>query len=608
MCGIFGIIPKKKFDKSDFRTLALLSRERGKDSSGFLSFNTQKKEYFLRKFNKDIKEVVEQIVPDIDSLAIGHSRLITNSTPDNQPVLIDDIACIHNGIIVNFKSLFLKFKIVQKLEIDSEVLPALVNYYLKKNYDLDSIVNKILADCEGIINCAIAIPKLGKILLFSNNGSLFIGKKQENYYFASENYFLDQIKCEDIRQVTCEIIDIPKIDKKIININENNKTNRDDFVPALSNDTSLEKLLVYENHQLQRCSKCILPSTMPFIKFDDKGICNYCKNYQNKNFVKYDSNVRNNIFGKYRKVNKQVDCIVPLSGGRDSCFALHLAKKNFGLNPIAYTYDWGLVTDLARRNISRMCSKLNVENIIFADNISKKRNYIRKNVIAWLKRPHLGMVNLFTAGDKHFFRHVQTLKRRTGLKLDLWGINPYEITHFKAGFLGIAPDFELKEVYNSGVFKQLNYHSKRVFQMLANPSYFNSSIIDNLYGEIYRSIIKKSHHYSIFDFYKWREEEVDDILKLYDWEKSVDTRSTWRIGDGAAAFYNYIYFTLAGFSEHDTFRSNQIREGDISREEALQLVKVESKPRFQNIKWFLEILNLDFESTIKVINKNKLNF
>ena len=190
----------------------------------------------------------------------------------------------------------------------------------------------------------------------------------------------------------------------------------------------------------------------------------------------------------------------------------------------------------------------------------------------------------------------------------MWGINPYEITHFKSGFLGVAPDFELKEVYTSGISKQFHYHSKRFYQMFANPSYLNSSIFDNLYGEFYRSVIKKEHHYSIFDFHKWNEEEVDEILKLYNWERSVDTKSTWRIGDGAAAFYNYIYYTLAGFSEHDTFRSNQIREGELSREEALQLIKIESKPRFQNIKWFLQILNLDFESTIKIINENKLKY
>jgi hypothetical protein len=602
MCGIFGIIAEKKFYKSDFKTLALLSRERGKDSSGFLTFD---KKYFVRKFNRDIKDVIGKILPNVGNLVIGHSRLITNSTPDNQPVLRDGVACIHNGIIVNSKEIFLKYQLDQKLEIDTEILPVLVNYYLNKNYDLNQVINKILEDCEGIISCAAVIPKLGKMLLFSNNGSLYAGKKNNNYHFASEKYFLDQISCSDIHQVTKEIIDIPKSEKPI-NVLEENRKIREDFVPIISKDIQLEKLLIYENHQLRRCSKCILPSTMPFIEFDEKGICNYCKYYKNKNLVKYNFEERNVIFNKFRNTNKQADCIVPLSGGRDSCFALHLAKKNFNLNPVTYTYDWGLVTDLARRNISRMCSKLNVENIIFADDISKKRNYIKKNVSAWLKKPHLGMVNLFTAGDKHFFRHVQTVKKRTGLKLDLWGINPYEVTHFKSGFLGIPPDFQLKNAYTSGFTKQIKYHSKRFKQLLINPSYFNLSIFDNLYGELYRSVFKKTHHYSMFDFHKWSESEVDGTLKLYDWEKSVDTKSTWRIGDGAAAFYNYIYYSMAGFSEHDTFRSNQIREGNISREEALELVKSENKPRYENIKWFLQIINLDFKDTINVINSNRL--
>ena len=143
---------------------------------------------------------------------------------------------------------------------------------------------------------------------------------------------------------------------------------------------------------------------------------------------------------------------------------------------------------------------------------------------------------------------------------------------------------------------------------MINPSYLNYSIFDNLYGEFYRSVVEKKDFYSIFDFHKWNETEVDEVLKLYDWERSVDTSSTWRIGDGAAAFYNYIYYTMAGFSEHDTFRSNQIREGDITREKAIQLVEIENIPRFQNIKWFLEILNLDFENTIKKINTNRLKF
>ena len=82
----------------------------------------------------------------------------------------------------------------------------------------------------------------------------------------------------------------------------------------------------------------------------------------------------------------------------------------------------------------------------------------------------------------------------------------------------------------------------------------------------------------------------------------TDTDTTWRIGDGTAGFYNYIYYTIAGFTEHDTFRSNQVREGVLSREQALKLVEKENQPRYENIAQYLKMLNLDFSNVIKTIN------
>ena len=60
---------------------------------------------------------------------------------------------------------------------------------------------------------------------------------------------------------------------------------------------------------------------------------------------------------------------------------------------------------------------------------------------------------------------------------------------------------------------------------------------------------------------------------------------------------------MAGFTEHDTFRSNQIREGVISRAEGLKLIEEENRPRYENISQYLEMLDLDFSSVIKIINK-----
>ena len=120
------------------------------------------------------------------------------------------------------------------------------------------------------------------------------------------------------------------------------------------------------------------------------------------------------------------------------------------------------------------------------------------NLEAWLKSPHLGMIALLTAGDKHFFRYVEYIKKQTGINLNIWSVNPMEITHFKSGFLGIKPDFEETKVYSNGISKQLNYHKKRFKAMTQSPGYFNSSLWDTLSGEYYRSFTKKENYFHLF--------------------------------------------------------------------------------------------------------------
>jgi len=362
-----------------------------------------------------------------------------------------------------------------------------------------------------------------------------------------------------------------------------------------------EKMLVYHKHDLKRCTKCVLPETMPYISFDEEGVCNYCRNYKPRNNPKPKEELFKLVEPYRRKSGTEV--IVPFSGGRDSSYGLHLIVNELKMKAITYTYDWGMITDLGYRNVSRMCAEFGVENITITANISKKRRNIAMNLAAWLKSPDLGMVGILTAGDKHFFRYIENAKKDTGVNLNIWSVNPLETTHFKAGFLGVAPDFEEKLVYTSGFGKQLHYQGQRLKAMLKSPGYFNRSLYDTLTGEYWRSSHKKKDYFHTYDYWKWDEKTVNDTLVQYDWERAPDTTATWRIGDGTAAFYNYIYYTVAGFTEHDTFRSNQIREGDLSREEALSLIEDENQPRYHGIKWYLDTIGMDFSDVISVINR-----
>src|SRR5690606_24690086 len=430
--------------------------------------------------------------------------------------------------------------------------------------------------------------------------SLYTGKKDNSVYFSSESYPLAELGCSEIIQIVNEevILDIPVFTSIEV---KDFKISRSDLIPKFMDIAEERKMLQYPKPDLKRCTRCILPETMPFIYFDNHGVCNYCNTYKPRNIPKPKEELFE-LVAPYRR-KEGLDCIVPFSGGRDSCYGLHLIVNELKMKPVTYTYDWGMVTDLGRRNISLMCAELGVENIIIADDISKKRDNIKKNLKAWLKAPHLGMISILTAGDKHFFRHVETVKKQTGINLNLWGVNPLEVTHFKAGFLGVPPDFEEERVYMHGWQKQIEYQKLRFKAMLRSPGYFNSSLWDTLSGEYYRSFTEKNDYYHIFDYWRWDEAEIDStLINDYGWETAVDTSTTWRIGDGTAAFYNYIYYIVAGFTEHDTFRSNQIREGQITREEALMKVEDENQPRYENIRWYLDAVGMDFSEVIKVVN------
>lgn len=599
MCGIFGVVSSSPVHEGELNVLVQHAQQRGRDSSGLLTFVG--KAYQVYRADYPITRLLKEVRPQASHLVLGHSRLITNGLDDNQPVVRDGVVVLHNGIVVNDKALWAEIGKVRTLQIDTEIIAGVAAAHMESGGALEQLPTRILSLCRGVVACALILPRLGKLCLFSNNGSLYVGRKGTSTFFASESYPLTVIGCERVEQVRdAAFIDIP-VSQDALSISDR-KERKTNLIPALSLSGAAveEGMLGYRKYEGRRCSKCLLTETMPFISFDADGVCNYCRNYKPRNKPRPKEELFK-LVESYRRTHGN-DCLVPFSGGRDSCYGLHLIVKELEMKPITYTYDWGMVTDLGRRNISRMSAELGVENIIVADDITKKREHIAKNLRAWLKSPHLGMISILTAGDKHFFRHIETIKAQTGISLNLWGINPLEVTHFKAGFLGVPPDFEEKSVYSHGAMKQLRYQGLRLGAMLQSLGYFNSSLWDTLSGEYYRSFTKKTDYYHIFDYWRWDEKQIDDTLATYDWERAPDTKTTWRIGDGTAAFYNYVYYTVAGFTEHDTFRSNQIREGDLTRAEALEMVEEENTPRYPNIKWYLDAVGVDFKDAIRVVN------
>ncbi len=602
MCGLFGVYEPSGVVKKNLWALAQHAEQRGIDSSGI--FFLSSKGYEIRKGDFKVTKLLKLTKPGKTKFLMGHSRLVTNGEADNQPVLKQSIAVIHNGIVVNDEDVWPLLKGTRELQVDTEVIAQIAQDYFEEFNTLTGVSKRIFELCQGSISCAISAPTKGQLVLLSNTGSMYFSKTAEGFQFASEKYALEKIgHKEPERVLNGEVtLSIPASDAPLVFEDESQGTRN--LLPTIHLASSESGLLVSTLPDVTRCSRCVLPETMPYIRFDADGVCNYCLSYKVRTKSKSIKELEA-LVESYRRASGP-DVIIPFSGGRDSSFGLHLVVRELGMKPITFTYDWGMITDLGRRNSSRMSAKLGVENIIVAADIVQKRKNISMNLKAWLAKPNLGMVSILTAGDKHFFKYADTVKKQTGVSLNLWGINPLEVTHFKSGFLGLPPDFEETRVYTSGIAKQLKYQSKRFGAMLESPGYFNSSLADTISGEYYRSFSKKTDYFHIFDYWRWDEKEINSVLlNEYEWETATDTSTTWRIGDGTAGFYNYVYHTVAGLTEHDTLRSNQIREGQLTRDEALELIADENQPRYENIKWYLDSLGFDFVEVIKTVNSIK---
>lgn len=583
---------------------------------------------------------------------MGHSRLVTNGAQEdnrnNQPVVAGDIVGIHNGIIVNDEELWQQFPDMQRhYEVDTEVLLSLIRRFCQEGSSLVEAAKRAFEAIDGCAAVSLFFTDFDHVLLATNNGSLYLCQSRTTPFclYASEEFILKQLLRSSALREALGKYDLTPLrsgEGYMLDLNAGSITpfsfrgssaslpdirvaGRTRQVVDLSSEMEAETCshrtaayspsvskgdddpgLLFRDLDcidvIRRCTRCILPESFPYITFDENGVCSYCRSHKKTTYFGRDALMEK--VAPFRR-GGEPDVLVGVSGGRDSCYGLHCVKEELGLNPIAYTYDWGMVTDLARRNVSRMCARLGIEHILISADISWKRSNVRKNVKAWLRKPDLGMIPLFMAGDKQFFYYANQLKKRTGINLFVFCAgNLYEATDFKIGFCGISGGSAAGILNSISMFNKFKLASYYGGQYLRNPGYINSSILDTLFAFLSSYVMPHDYEY-LFHYVPWDEQEVMNTLRdKYDWEIADDTVATWRIGDGTASFYNYIYYRVAGFSEMDTFRSRQVRDGVLDRETALKLAKKENQPRYESIKWYLSAIGMDipFNDVIRTIN------
>lgn len=616
MCGIFGFSIK---DKSDYSTaqighltklLFMLSAKRGQDASGVLLQSGSYSQIFKtggtpqrfiksNVFKTAFSECLEQNSSELNLM--GQCRLVMSGSvaqdSSNQPILTSRFIGLHNGVITKVEGTNVQLKTGLNVESDSHFY---FNYFQERFKDERNISADILethfSTIEGSYNFAIIDKATRKLILSSNSGSLFFYQSDSLFIFASEEIFLRK---------SLEVLGLTSQQSLITPIQPSSIKVFDLFSSVPSINPVFHKKTDKIN-ELKRCKKCILPSTYPLIRFDNLGVCNFCTSFSEQQLYGEERLLRR--LDKVRSNNAKQDCLVGLSGGRDSSYGIYLLKEKYGMNPLAYTFDWGLTTDVSRRNQAKVCGKLGLEHVIRTPNIESRRRHIRLNVDAFLKKPHLGMVPLFMAGDKDFYHYGRQLRQERNLSLTIFCTgHGIERQYFKTGFCGVDDsDGHNVRLYQFSLFNKIKLALFYASQYGKNPAYINESLLVSLRAFLY-SFVDKDDFLYLFSFIPWDEKTVENTIRHeFNWESDTNYgENQWRMGDGQTAFINYIYYQVAGFSEFDNFRSNQVRSGLISRDEAINLARIDNIPKWQSLKSFGEVVGLNIDDVIKNINNIK---
>jgi N-acetyl sugar amidotransferase len=117
----------------------------------------------------------------------------------------------------------------------------------------------------------------------------------------------------------------------------------------------------------QRCTRCISDSTCPGITFDNNGVCNFCHLHDKWSKI-YPNDQQGQLIweNQLRKIKvdglkKKYDCVVGISGGRDSSYVLHLIVTKYKLRPLAVHFNDGFDNPVGGENMINITRKLGVE-------------------------------------------------------------------------------------------------------------------------------------------------------------------------------------------------------------------------------------------------------
>ncbi len=348
---------------------------------------------------------------------------------------------------------------------------------------------------------------------------------------------------------------------------------------------------------MKYCTNCLIPSTKPHITFDDHGVCSACLSYLNRPNI--DWKKREELFLKIvddvkkNKKKNNWDCVVPVSGGKDSTYQA-LKLRELGLNPLCVTSTTCDLSDLGKKNIENL-KQQGFDYIEFTSNpkVRKKLNKIGLEMIGDISWPEHISINTIPINVAVKF----------GINLIIWGENSQD------EYGGPEKAAKAKELTWEWLLQFAGFVGLRVSDVEGMYGLEKKDLIPFSYPS--EEEIKKAKIQSLFlgYFFQWdgyKNYEYVSKHGFHTYDKTVEGSygNYENLDNHQTGIHDYFKFLKFGWGRATDILSMMIRRKKISREEALKIVKeTDGKyPIFYLGKPLKKILS-DIEMTVEEFDK-----
>ena len=345
---------------------------------------------------------------------------------------------------------------------------------------------------------------------------------------------------------------------------------------------------------MKYCKKCVYPIIAVNLEIDNSGICSSCKTFEKFNLLKdQDWNERKkkfeNLVEEIKKNNtSNYDCVIPVSGGKDSYFQTHKIVKEYGLKPLLVTYHGNNYLPEGDFNRDNMRKVFDADHIVWGPSI---------NVLKKLNK--LGFEKM---GDMNWHAHCGifsspiSIATKFNIPFIFWGeivwdisgmYDPNDFPEFSAR---VRHEHMLRGFEWYDFLEDNNYElTEKDFIWAKYPT--DKEIIKNNVRGIY-----------LGNYFKWSpNEHFKEMKKLYNWkESSKPFQRTYRNFSNLddryeSGIHDLMKFIKFGYGRASDHASKDIRDGYFTREKGIEMVKKYDHVVSDDLEYWLDYIGKDYE-------------